>query len=102
MAKTDWHHLYCTKRWQALRTHQLCIEPLCRMCKQVERITSATVVDHKQPHKGNVELFFDASNLQSLCKTCHDVAKSRQEHRGYVQGCDANGIPFARRLGAVH
>lgn len=101
MGKADWHHLYNSKRWKSLRAHQLVIEPLCRMCKQVSRLTPATIADHITPHKGNVNLFFDRRNLQSLCKTCHDAGKSRQEHRGHVQGCDASGIPFARRIGAM-
>lgn len=94
MARSDWHHLYDTKRWKALRLYQLGMEPLCRLCKQVDRITAATVADHVIPHKGDVDLFFDGDNLQSLCKTCHDVTKSRQEHRGYVGGCDASGMPL--------
>lgn len=96
MAKRDWHHLYDTKRWKALRLYQLGIEPLCRLCKQVDRLTPACVADHVKPHKGDISMFFDATNLQSLCKPCHDTVKSREEHRGHRQGCDASGVPFAR------
>lgn len=97
MARSDWHYLYDTKRWKALRLYHLGTEPLCRLCKQAERLVPAVVVDHIEPHKGDVNLFFDDTNLQSLCKTCHDVSKQRQEHRGFMQGCDASGIPFTRR-----
>lgn len=96
MPKADWHHLYDTKRWKALRLYHLGVEPLCRLCKQSEKIVTACIVDHVIPHKGNLDLFWDDENLQSLCKTCHDVTKQRQEHRGYVQGCDTSGIPLSR------
>lgn len=96
--KSDWHFLYDTKRWKALRLFHLGTEPICRKCKEVERITPAAIVDHIIPHKGSIDLFFDDTNLQSLCKPCHDTTKSREEHRGHQQGCNADGIPFARRL----
>jgi 5-methylcytosine-specific restriction protein A len=97
MAKKDWHYLYDSKRWKALRLYQLGREPLCRKCKEVERLSPACIADHVTPHKGDICLFFDADNLQSLCKTCHDVSKQREEHRGYAHGCDASGIPLSRR-----
>jgi 5-methylcytosine-specific restriction protein A len=49
------------------------------MCEQRGRIVAASVVDHIQPHKGNVTLFWDATNLQALCKGCHDSAKAMIE-----------------------
>lgn len=94
MAKADWHHLYDTARWKRMRLAQLQREPLCRMCKQRDRITAATVADHEVPHKGDERLFFDDRNLQSLCNDCHTVTKARQEHRGYLQGCDVTGLPL--------
>lgn len=89
-----WRHLYGTKRWYRLRWHQLQAEPLCRFCSALGRVTAATVVDHKQPHKGDEDLFFDPENLQSLCKQCHDSAKQRLEKSGYLAGCDENGWPL--------
>ncbi|NNH31847.1 hypothetical protein C9413_20915 [Rhizobium sp. SEMIA 4085] len=44
------------------------MEPLCRFCLITEEVTEATIVDHINAHKGNGELFFDQSNLPSLCK----------------------------------
>jgi len=40
---------------------------------------AAMVVDHKIPHKGNMGLFWDRRNWQSLCKHCHDEHKQRME-----------------------
>lgn len=85
--------LYSTKAWQALRADQLAKEPLCRMCAQVGVVKAARIVDHVRPHRGNERLFYDASNLQSLCKYCHDSHKQRQEKSGYLRGCDESGHP---------
>jgi 5-methylcytosine-specific restriction protein A len=94
MAKEDWHHLYCTAAWRNARARQLAREPLCRLCRERSRIVAANVVDHIEPHKGDEKLFFDESNLQSLCAPCHDVVKKLQEQRGYLIGHDANGQPL--------
>lgn len=89
-----WAHLYNRAAWKALRAHHLSANPLCVMCTQAGKTAAATVVDHVIPHKGDEGLFFDARNLQSLCKTHHDSSKQRQESRGYVMGCDVNGMPI--------
>jgi 5-methylcytosine-specific restriction protein A len=36
------------------------------------RVVKASVVDHIIPHRGDAELFWNESNWQSLCKSCHD------------------------------
>ncbi len=79
--RTD-YHMYKTSRWQQLRTNQLHNEPLCAVCKQENRLTPATVADHITPHKGDYRLFHNASNLQSLCKQCHD-RKTATEDGGF-------------------
>ena len=83
-------------RWQKARTQFLAEHPTCAMCAQQDppRLTPATVVDHVKPHKGDMELFWDTDNWQSLCKPCHDRHKQRAERSGRVVGCDAAGIPL--------
>ena len=85
--------LYRSKEWRAKRELQLTLEPLCRLCKQVGRITAATVADHIEPHRGDLEKFWDGE-LMSLCATCHSSVKQEAENRGYVRGCDASGWPL--------
>lgn len=46
--------------------------PLCVSCMAVDRVTSATVVDHIEPHQGDSSLFWSRSNWQALCKLHHD------------------------------
>jgi len=36
------------------------------------RLTAANVVDHRIPHRGDEELFWDESNWQAMAKECHD------------------------------
>ena len=65
------------------------------MCDDMNKVTAATVVDHKTPHKGDESLFFDPDNLQSLCKLHHDSTKQLMENRGVdAVGCDESGMPI--------
>lgn len=93
MSKKSWHHLYKTKQWQELRGAQLRACPLCAYCRALNMDSAATVADHKKPHKGDLVLFFDPTNLQSLCKTCHDAAKQTLERTGVLPGCGLDGRP---------
>ena len=79
MAAATYKHLYNTKRWYRLRHAQLSKHPLCSLCAKLGKVTPATVVDHRKPHRGDEELFFDENNLDSMCKPCHDGAKQQME-----------------------
>ena len=70
----DTHSLYGS-RWRTARAHFLRAHPLCigERCVSNGLVTPATVVDHIRPHKGDRALFWDRSNWQPLCKTCHDI-----------------------------
>lgn len=59
-------------RWRKARKHYLKLYPLCVNCKAQGQLTKATVVDHIRPHRGDRQLFWDETNWQSLCKSCHD------------------------------
>lgn len=75
-----WRAWYGTARWQALRWSVLvAAEFRCAMCSVQEAKTSQLVADHIRAHRGDAGLFWDESNLQCLCKTCHDGEKQRQE-----------------------
>lgn len=41
--------------------------PYCTKCDDI-----ATVVDHIIPHKGDMVLFWNTGNWQSMCKRCHE------------------------------
>ena len=65
---------------------------------ELGRTVEANVVDHVKPHRGNLGLFFDRGNLQSLCKSCHDSHKQAQEHSagGLLRGSGHDGRPLDR------
>ncbi|MDE0844280.1 MAG: HNH endonuclease signature motif containing protein [Psychrobacter pacificensis] len=60
-------------RWRSARELYLADEPLCRNCMLQNIITGADVVDHIIPHRGDYELFWDQTNWQPLCYSCHSI-----------------------------
>lgn len=60
-------------RWRSARELYLADEPLCRNCMLQNIITGADVVDHIIPHRGDHELFWDQTNWQPLCYSCHSI-----------------------------
>jgi 5-methylcytosine-specific restriction enzyme A len=73
--------LYSTKGWQATRRLVLYRDPLCKLCK----VAFSTIADHVIParkwiaqHGGELESFFDDSNLQGICKPCHDAKTAKE------------------------
>ena len=70
-------------KWQQYRLRFLQSNPLCNFCMKQGLVVEATVVDHIQPHGGDMTLFWNANNHQALCKLCHDSIKQKieQKHR---------------------
>jgi HNH endonuclease. len=60
--------------WRKARLEFLYFHPFCAMCGQ-----SATLVDHIKPHRGDDRLFWDRTNWQALCTSCHSKHKQREE-----------------------
>lgn len=77
-----WRKWYNTTRWRQLRWHIIKGALFtCSLCNKIEPDTSKLVCDHIIPHRGEEAKFWDSSNLQCLCKRCHDSDKQRQENR---------------------
>lgn len=75
-------------RWQRARLAYLAKHPLCVACRALGRVEAATVVDHIEPHRGDMVKFWDsASNWQPLCDSCHSAKTANEE----------GGIGTARR-----
>jgi 5-methylcytosine-specific restriction enzyme A len=63
---------YCSARWRKLRDYKLSLDPLCSVCLTQGKTTIATDVDHLRRHAGPHDpLFWDLSNVDSKCKSCH-------------------------------
>ncbi|MEI4488986.1 HNH endonuclease signature motif containing protein [Frigidibacter sp. MR17.14] len=81
-AEQHWRAWYKTARWQKLRWSVLVRDLFtCRRCGKLEGETKLLVADHRIPHRGDEALFWEAGNLQCLCKPCHDRDKQREEKR---------------------
>lgn len=69
-------------RWQVARKKFLAENPWCAECKRNSKHVPANQVDHIIPHKGNQKLFWDKSNWQSMCSSCHSQ-KTASEDGGF-------------------
>ena len=66
-----------TRQWETARKEWLHFNPICA---HPGCVNPATVVDHVTPHKGDMKLFWDKTNWQSLCAPCHNRHKQRAEN----------------------
>ena len=102
----EFDYLYDKYWWRARNAfladpnNALCVEH-----KRLGRIVPATTVDHIIPHRGDLKLFWDQNNWQSLCTSCHSKKTNQEVNRRYgyrtynrlQSGADANGIPLDPR-----
>ncbi|MEL7513659.1 MAG: HNH endonuclease [Pseudomonadota bacterium] len=110
MKKPPWHSLYKKADWLRLAEAHRLKEPLCRNCARRGFLNDGTrrsngapqrfkrlrtlQVDHIIPHKGDLALFYDPENLQSLCADCHARDKQREERKGFSEERGLDGWPL--------
>ena len=92
--------LYSSKHWKTLRRQALtrdayqCQHSGCGAHLQAGRDhPRSAVVHHLKAHKGDLELFFDLNNLQSVCWTCHSGDIQSTEALGYDRTIGNDGWP---------
>ncbi|WP_321425030.1 HNH endonuclease signature motif containing protein [uncultured Bacteroides sp.] len=76
--RTERKKWYNNTRWRKLRLQKLQDQPLCEEClKNGEKVTAAVDIHHiisfmsTDNEELKYQLFYDYSNLMSLCKECH-------------------------------
>ena len=76
--KTPMRKLYSTKRWEATRREVITSDPVCKLCG----MRASQVAHHKiraQVYAArDMEMFFDLSNLEGVCKSCHDAETAHE------------------------
>jgi len=76
--RKPWYHI---ARWRhpvwGLRSRALAHSPLCVDCRRTGAVVEATEVDHIVPHRGDPALFWSLTNVQTLCRACHQKKTSR-------------------------
>lgn len=68
-----------TWEWEKARLEFLAEHPFCEECLLRGVVETATVVDHKIPHRGDMALFWDRSNWRSLSQACHDAKRGEEK-----------------------
>ena len=74
-----------TNKWDKARLHYLAAHPLCICCGAQGMIHPATVVDHIEPHKGDMVKFWNRANWQGLCEWC-DKSIKRPVENDWLKG----------------
>ena len=59
-------------KWRLASRAHLKANPLCVECEKSGRAVLAVVVDHRQPHRGDMALFWDKPQWDSLCVHHHN------------------------------
>lgn len=90
----EYRKLYKTSRWSRLRQWQLDQQPLCERCLLMGVVEEATVVHHRAKHVGSADMFFDAANLESLCKPHHDRDGHLEDNGKTVVRFGSDGWPL--------
>lgn len=85
--------LYGTVRWQRIREYQLSQQPLCERCLTMETVEPATVVHHREAHKGDEEKFWSGP-FESLCKPHHDGEGQREDRGQTIVTFGLDGWPL--------
>src|SRR5690606_20822563 len=71
------HQRGYTGKWRREADGYLAQHPWCGHCRMIGNRTRATEVDHINPHRGNMTLFWDRTSWQGLCKHRHAVKTGR-------------------------
>lgn len=97
----QYRKLYSSKQWRILREQALfrdmfrCQHKGCGVIlKRGVSHPHSAVVHHIKPHKGDLDLFFNLDNLQSVCWEHHSGIIQSIENRGFDVTIGPDGWPI--------
>ena len=67
---SQWKKMY-GNRWEKRRKDYLAKHYYCEECLKLGIYTPADTIHHKIEHKGDEKLFWDESNWEAICRSCH-------------------------------
>lgn len=70
--RREFTKFYQSLEWRKLRQYHITRNPLCVKCQEAGLTVVADVVDHIEEIRDNPTRRLDATNLQSLCHSCHN------------------------------
>ena len=71
---------YNKNAWKRARTTALSRDNhLCQRCLREKRIATANTVHHVKPTATHPELALELSNLESLCRECHEAVHEQKK-----------------------
>lgn len=73
----DVRKFYNTARWRRLREDMFQADPFCVDCRDEGQTRPWTDLDHERPHRGDLTLFWDESNLRGRCHEHHAAKTGR-------------------------
>jgi 5-methylcytosine-specific restriction endonuclease McrA len=82
--------------WAKLRARFAAKVTRCVFCGVQFSALVRCQVDHRVPHRGDLRLLMDESNLQGLCPTCHSGTKRRMENGTARRPTGLDGYPIEK------
>ena len=67
------------RKWQKTSKRFLKKNPLCSECLKIGRTEPAVVVDHIEPHRGDMKKFWNKENWQGLCISHHNQKSAKEK-----------------------
>jgi len=84
-ADPPWRSWCKSPIWKSIRRHRLAEEPLCRQCAIEGRTVAASHVDHVDPHRGQLLLFFKYEKYPEPMRSTPQHAQTTSEARNWLR-----------------
>ena len=84
-----------TYRYQQARAKFLAENPLCLLCDDQGIVTAAAELDHVIPVRDAPNRFWDRTNWQPVCRSCHEEKTAGENRQGEPPKGQLDWLEFA-------